>query len=134
MMDMINTQMFPEVSSSSVSLKQQEVVNFFKGEETMINAFQSLDESYQRFAQPYTDIPGNSEYTACFAKFFIKNIDQPVEVLETMITHYQVAEVGLTLSSHLLHGKSSLICHFLYSIIAARQYGFVFRSGSQILC
>ena len=41
-MDMINTQMFPEVSSSSVSLKQQEVVNFFKGEDTMINAFQSL--------------------------------------------------------------------------------------------
>jgi len=42
MMDMINTQMFPEVSSSSVSLKQQEVGNFFKGEDTMINAFQSL--------------------------------------------------------------------------------------------
>jgi len=106
-MDMINTQMFPEVSSSSVNLKQQEVVNFFKGEDTMLNAFQSLDESYQRFAMsvPYRDIPGNSEYTASFGKFLIKNIDQPVEVLETMITHYQVAEVvaSLTLSSHLFH-------------------------------
>lgn len=136
-MDMINTQMFPEVSSSSVSLKQQEVVNFFKEEDTMINAFQSLVKVISVSLRAYLiRIFRATLSTLCFGKFFIKNIDQPVEVLETMITHYQVAEVvgSLTLSSRLFHVVSLPL--FVAFCIPLLQQGNMVSclEAAQVLC
>jgi hypothetical protein len=61
------------------------VVDFFKGD-NMLTAYQFLDESFQHFADkvPYTAISRSSEHTACLGKFFIKHVDQPLSVLDTM--------------------------------------------------
>lgn len=105
-MDMVNSHMpYNEVALLSICEKRKELVDFSKEDPTIVKRF--FDRSFDNFTDKiaYTDIWGSVEYTACSGNFFLEHVPEPLPVLNTMITHYQLAEVAgsITLSSHLFH-------------------------------
>jgi len=129
-MDKVNSHMpYEDVSHLSILEKRKEITEFSKEDPMIVKRF--FEQSFDNFTReiPYPDIGGSVEFTACLGNFFLEHVPEPLPVLNTMITHYELAELGQhnVVFPPVSYCKCSAVPHFLFAIVTAGQHDFVFE-------